>query len=274
MKTKKLSLYTKIFSILSGLMMLSTACQVVVPTNSVTDVPASDVKSPTMEAVNTPVSTEGLQLNVNLGDLSQSMSEKIIPAVSPEESHPYWEILPEHYVYTLQGYPVSNHILEAQIFVYPVKDLAQFNEGADKIAKDLAVLLDEQQVGDYIPFMPLLNASQVLHAQVEFIDFADGKGLRFLTQFDQAAIPINNYELFYTFQGLTNDGEYYVSAILPVSHPELPNDSTVFSQQAEEMKDFPAYLENTTKWLDQQSFDSFTPNLSNLDELIQSIDIN
>ena len=95
-----------------------------------------------------------------------------------------------------------------------------------------------------------------------------------MTQFDQAPIQINNYELIYTFQGLTNDGEYYVSAILPVSHPELPNENNVFTDREEEMKDFPAYMENTVKWLNQQATGSFTPDLSKLDEIIRSIEIN
>ena len=262
------------FLILSGLIVFSAACQAVEPIKTDSNEPITDETVITTEMVDTNVSFEGLQLNVTFGDVAQNMSEKIIPAVSPEESHPYWEILPEHYVYTLQGYPISNHMLEAQVFVYPVRDLGQFNEGAGNIAKDLAVLLENQQVGDYIPFMPLLNASQVMHAQVEFIDFNNGKGIRFLTQFDQAPIPINNYELIYTFQGLTNDGEYYVSAILPVSHPELPNENNVFTDQEEEMKDFPTYMENTVKWLNQEATGSFTPDLSKLDEIIRSIEIN
>jgi hypothetical protein len=34
-------------------------------------------------------------------------------------------------------------------------------------------------------------------------------------------------ELVYTFQGLRDDGKWYVSAILPVNHPSLSADGTV-----------------------------------------------
>lgn len=45
----------------------------------------------------------------------------------------------------------------------------------------------------------------------------DGGGIRYLTQFGQAAGLITNPELFYTFQGLTDDGAYYVAAVFPVA---------------------------------------------------------
>jgi hypothetical protein len=123
-----------------------------------------------------------------------------------------------------------------------------------------------------MPFLPLFNASQVMHAQVQYLDIKNGKSVRFLTQFDQAPLPVNNFELIYTFQGLTSDGKYYIAAVLPVTHPELPATEQVSAQQAAELNDFPAYLTKTVTWLDQQPSGSFTPDLANLDALIQSIE--
>jgi hypothetical protein len=114
---------------------------------------------------------------------------------------------------------------------------------------------------------------QVVYAQVQYLDFKNGQGVRFLTQFDQAPIPINNYELIYTFQGLTSDGKYYIAVVLPVTHPELPATQQVSEQQADEMNDFPAYLAKTTAWLGQQPGSSFTPDLAMLDALIKTIEV-
>ena len=124
-----------------------------------------------------------------------------------------------------------------------------------------------------MPFLPLFNAQQVMHAQVQYLDFKNGNGVRFLTQFDQAPLPINNFELIYTFQGLTRDGKYYIAAVLPVTHPDLPANNQVAAQQASELNDFPAYLAKTVTWLDQQPAGSFTPDLAKLDALIQSIEV-
>ena len=68
-----------------------------------------------------------------------------------------------------------------------------------------------------MPFLPLFNAAQVMHTHLQYLDFKNGQGLRYLTEFDQGIIPINNYELIYTYQGLTGDGKYYVAAVLPVN---------------------------------------------------------
>ena len=124
-----------------------------------------------------------------------------------------------------------------------------------------------------MPFLPMFNAAQVLNAQVEYLDFKNGRGVRFLTQYDQGPLPINSYELFYTFQGLTNDGQYYIAAILPVTHPDLPSTSQVSQQDTSLYEDFPAYLDQTTDWLNQQPASAFTPDLEKLDAMLQSMEI-
>ncbi|MEO8354588.1 MAG: hypothetical protein ABI621_01610 [Chloroflexota bacterium] len=45
------------------------------------------------------------------------------------------------------------------------------------------------------------------HPLMQVINFQNGRGIRFLTQYAQYPAPINNHELFYHFQGLTNDGK-------------------------------------------------------------------
>ena len=109
-----------------------------------------------------------------------------------------------------------------------------------------------------------------MHAQVQFLNFNHGTGVRYLTQFDQGILPINNYELIYTFQGLTSDGKYCIAAVLPVTHPDLPADAAVNSDLA---NDFQSYLSQTVTMLNEQPADSFTPDLNALDALIRSLEI-
>jgi len=125
-----------------------------------------------------------------------------------------------------------------------------------------------------MPFLPLFNAAQVMHAHRQSLDFKDGKGLRYLTQFDQGPLPINNAELIYTYQGLTGDGKYYVAAVLPVTHPSLPVDAKVTGKEPPEfVSDFPAYLANVVETLNSQAANSFTPDLSQLDAMMSSLEI-
>lgn len=125
-----------------------------------------------------------------------------------------------------------------------------------------------------MPFLPLYNAQQVMHTHLQYLDFQNGQGLRYLTQYDQAFIPINNYELIYTYQGLTSDGKYYVAAVLPVHHPSLPEDATVTGNEPPEFtSDFPTYLQNVVASLNPQAANTFTPDLTQLDAMMSSLEI-
>jgi hypothetical protein len=110
---------------------------------------------------------------------------------------------------------------------------------------------------------------------LKYLDFKNGQGVRFLTQFDQAYLPINNDELFYTYQGLTSDGKYYVAAVLPVNAADLPADGTV----TDELKagdfgaNFMLYLEQVVKQLESQPATSFTPDLGKLDAMMASLEV-
>ncbi len=240
------------------------------PSQAPTDQP---VALPTQIPATQPAAGASGAITLDLSGVAQDQTVETIPAVPASASGPYWEAAPEHHRVTLQGYPVANHLLKPQIFVYPVADLAAANEGMGKMASDLQTLLGTQKAGEYLPFLPLFNAQQVFHAQVQYLDFKNGKGVRYLTQFDQAPLPINNFELIYTFQGLSSDGKFYIAAVLPVTHPELPATQQVSPEQEADLKDFPAYLAKTAAWLDQQPSASFTPDLAKLDALIQSIEV-
>ena len=214
------------------------------------------------------------QVTVDLNGVAQSANPQVVDAVTASAGGPPWEVSPQYTRLDLQGYMVSGHLMKPQIFIYPVSGLASANQNAGQIAANLKDLLESQQTGQYLPYLPMYNAQQVLHPQVKFLDFKTGKGVRFLTQFDQAMLPINNHELHYTFQGLTSDGKYYVAAVLPVSLPDLPRDEKVTGTSMDDfVNNFAKYLTDTTTMLNQQPADAFTPDLSKLDAMMQSLEV-
>ena len=81
--------------------------------------------------------------------------------------------------------------------------------------------------------------------------------------------------MFYTFQGLTSDGAYYIASFFPVTTAALPEspesvaveDWDVFSAN------FAAYLLATTDALDQLTPADFTPNLTLLDSVVASLQV-
>ena len=186
--------------------------------------------------------------------MATGFQTETVAAVSANDNAPYWEVLPEYTRVTLQGYPISSHLMQPQIFIYPAEDLGTVNEGAGMIVSSLQTLLQSPQEVADMPFLPLFNAAQVMHTHLQYLDFKSGQGLRYLTEFDQGIVPINNYELIYTYQGLTSDGNYYVAAVLPVNHPSLPADGTVTGNEAVEFtSDFPTYLANVARFPESTS---------------------
>jgi hypothetical protein len=260
--------------LLTAIVLLASACQpvAIASTGEPTVTPVILVTQNPVQPTQIPAPTTG-EIVLDYTGLAQNMAIEKMPPVSAGESGPILPAGPEYHLATLHGYPVTGNSLKPQIFIYPVGDLALANQNAGNVTTDLQDLLQTRQPGETLPFLPLISAKQVLHSQVQYLDFKNGKGVRFLTQFNTGIVKINNAQLIYTFQGLTNDGRFYVSAILPVTHADLPDTEEVFSQNLADMSGYPAYLTQTTAWLDQQPAKSFAPDLAKLDALVQSIEI-
>jgi putative hemolysin len=242
--------------------------------------PAGGGEQPTPEETTPPdVTFEGVSFSYD-----DSVASAAVGEVAPADAFMGGEnTTPEHVMFSFEGYPLADTMHKPQLHVYPVAEFeASSAVAADAIAnlrELLAAPPADPMTADYgpagIPFLPLFNAAQVFHTQVEFLDFQSGSGVRFLTQYDQAYLPINNYELFYTFQGMTADGAYYVAAIFPVSNPGLPADSTGLTEENfdEFVAGFQEYLSDLATNLNAQDAANFTPNLDLLDALVQSIKV-
>jgi len=275
MFTKKFnkSIALPLFTLLVGSLLLS-ACSPTISETKLPDPKATSAPIATSEPTQVPTSDGTLQISLDTGNLALAFHTETISAKSTSENTPYWEILPEYTLVTLEGYPISEHLMQPQILIYPVEDLVKVNEGAGDIVTSLQTLLKTPQEIDHMPFLPLINASQVMHVHLQYLDFKNGQGLRYLTEFDQGLMPINNSELIYTYQGLTSDGKYYVAAVLPVTHSSLPADGKVTGNEPPEFtSDFSTYLAEAVKDLNSLADDTFTLDLARLDAMMSSLEI-
>lgn len=191
---------------------------------------------------------------------------------------------PAHTVLHVAGYPLAESIWEPRIEIYPVEAYERLALDAERQVARLQALLaawpDVEGHSDGLPFLPVPNAVQVLHAKVTHLEFANGEGVRYLTQYVQDTAPIVSNSLLYTFQGLTDDGQFYVSAVLPVQSEALPQD---IPQAQEEGFDsftynfdqagYEAYLAEQNAYVDGLSDDAFSPDLASADALMQSLDL-
>jgi hypothetical protein len=213
--------------------------------------------------------------------LGNGAQVETVEAVPPSDDMPWWEIAPTYHKYLLQGYPLSNTFHKPAVYVYPVNDYIQVNQDVADLVGNLKTIVDTQgqSMPQNLPFLPAFNAGQMFHSNEQILAFQSGKGIRFLTQYGQAPYPVNNNALFYTFQGLTDDGTYYVAAILPINaaflsadgNPDtpLPADGVPFDW--ENFENTNQHFELVKQKLSATDPNAFNPTLTNLDTLIQSI---
>lgn len=172
--------------------------------------------------------------------------------------------------------PVSDFVVprEPQLLIYPITDLTALHPTTAEIITHLQTLLTtrETAVSEALPMIPPFPAVQVFHSQLTYLDFQNGSGVRFLTQYDQGIGPVTNETLFYTFQGLTNDSKFYVAAFFPVFSPLLPpTNADVDTQLLETGDGYTTYLNGMIDLLNGLTNSDFQPDLALYDQTIQSL---
>jgi hypothetical protein len=196
-----------------------------------------------------------------------------VPENPPSADLPIWGVNPDMIEITLTGYPVVNEYHDPIVRIYPVADFVALEPRIQTLVDDLSTLLASGATNPAsIPFLPIFNAAQMMQAQVTYLDFRNGQGVRFITQYSQGVIPISNDSAFYAFIGLTEDGAYLISATMPITHPlfypdmltEPPEGWQTFAENLE------TYISNMETDLLTQPADSFFPHLTPLDEMMAS----
>jgi hypothetical protein len=262
-----------------------------------TEIPASATPAPSTLAPNptaTPLqpSLEGVEVTVDL--LRMVLSPQVasgarglqFPRVEGNDVA-QWELTPGHVQLKLEGYPLQDRFHEPQIDVYPAQAYAEMVPAAFESMHRLNNILYDPGApipNDQLPLVPFFNAAQVFASNIQVISFQNGRGVRFLTEYAQFAASANNHELFYHFQGLTADGAYFIVAILPISAPVLaetsdagavlPPGGVPYPYFANPGADMEAYYASVIDVLNATPPESFTPTISQLDVLIQSMRIN
>jgi hypothetical protein len=166
----------------------------------------------------------------------------------------------------------------AQLRIYPVAAFRQ-SAIADRIAALESVLQErpESIEGE----LPLLSASsegdETVYAQLKYLDFAGGTGVRYLTHFGVDAAPVTDHNTFYTFQGLTNDGQFVVVFFHPVPTDLLAGDAEEIAELVGDEdtfeENFEDHLQEIRDRLNQADPTDFAPNLDNLDSMLETIEL-
>ena len=128
-----------------------------------------------------------------------------------------------------------------------------------------------------MPMLPWLYARQAFCSQPEVIEFKSGQGVRYLTFYSQDPSPVLDHQIFYTFQGISEDGKFYITAFFPVASGVFPVEPPPCPKCGDaDFNPFEEWNRVTGEQLEALNAlepDAFSPTLSQLDEAIRSLQI-
>lgn len=250
---------------------------------------ASTLQAVTLAAETNPTQPSGISVsfqNVSLvipEGLASGASSELVPAADETNIGP-WGVAPEYVEFILTDYPLKRNNFPPVIRVYPAQEYAAVNPWAKHSLEKLQAILAN-------PSTPLTNenlstipfngaAGQHYAAQVKMLSLNNGNGVRMLSQYGQFPGHIVSDASYYHYEGLTNDGKYMIAVMLPVLLPlQSTADNPVAdgvpypSDPVQDENGINAYYQGVTDLLNSASPDSFQPNLTVLDALVQSIQI-
>ncbi len=271
-------------------------------------------KTASAATAGTAVNYKGVHFTLDPSLASQVKSETVPASVEGKPS----DIWPEHPGFTLVGYPRPRTMADSdpEIRVFSVakyreamtiagKEYAKASgEKAEDWAKDfddevalLKKLLNEKpaaaDVDSFLtkargktpcgamPWLPMWDACQALVSHVKYIDFKNGQGVFFLTQWDTETSQVTNAGLEYAFQGITDDGQHYVYGEFSVAAPDLPKGDEPEVKAWDEKNylldhnspQYQQYLRPVIAKLEASPADKFKPNLELLEKLMASLEL-
>lgn len=124
-----------------------------------------------------------------------------------------------------------------------------------------------------LPYLPLFNAAQIFRAREQVVVFNGGRGLVYLTTFAQDVFPVLEGTVHLTFQGITDDGSKYISAIFPLDTSILPDEVGEDFDYDAFVAGYEDYLTETRESLEALPDDAFAPPLDAVLALVGSIEV-
>jgi hypothetical protein len=259
-------------------------------------------KEKIIECSERTVAFENVSFKCDSSTFSQVKIE-LVPAsfLQMESDKPDSSVQPNHVRFWLRTPNSEKPITEnfnSAIYIYPIEEYKQ----AFSVSKDCVEAINQETtklkrilekrpkishaIKNELPYIEFVDAGQMFHARTKIIDFQNGKGLVFLTQFNSEAYAhaVNNERLEYNFQGFTDDNKYFIFMTFPVSAEGLPEfddaetdgdykiPTTLLLNKGDD-KGYDKYLLKTAVKLEKMPAAKFHPNLEEIEDLIRSLNV-
>ncbi len=176
-----------------------------------------------------------------------------------------------------------------RLIVAPVAEFeGRFAERAQDTIEDLTMLLDTtsefeslllETVDPNVPVADiafpanpfLVGARRVIIVSPHYVDMTNGRGIAFVTMYAQDLLPVTNEGVFYSFVGLTTDGNYLVTFQYPVTAEILIGAENAPNLVTDWGKNYIEYIRQATESLNTLGADDWQPSLAELDQIVGSI---
>ncbi len=165
---------------------------------------------------------------------------------------------------------------DAQLLIFPVNEYRIiFGIVHDTIAKLQRLITEKPEAFEKpLPFLPPITTEQRFAIQPQYLDFQNGTGIRYITHYSRKAQVIEDRDIFYTYQGLTHDGQHYVTFVFPLVAEGLENPAGAGREADTSEENYNAYLEEAEQQLQQLALSDYVPDIVKLDALITSLSVN
>ena len=199
--------------------------------------------------------------------------------------------LPQHVLITFDGDDPDEVLADngRRLYIFPTQPYIDIYEeaGRDVVGDQVARLRELIAAAQgrlaapegWMPLLPPPDSQMERWAQFRDYDFVDGMGVRYLgdSPFRQSIGVWGNDTTAYYYQGLTEDGRYYVSLWWPVSTEALPQTAEEAPPEVQEMAGNPEtrarYVQETKNSLNALPPYAFDPPLAQLDTMVNSLEI-
>ncbi len=191
---------------------------------------------------------------------------------------------PGYMRFSFVGYPTTGTIQSPELRVMPVSQFPDTDQPYGTRLLELQTLLavhpelsSSAASGSEnpLPILPLINAAQTIVSQPQYIRFSNGEGLRYITYYSQSAEPVAANDLFYTFVGISDDGQSVVTGVFPLFAGFLPHGRTLYEIADYEhfMMNYQTYLDGLLIQIDVMDGRAYMPQIPLLDAVISSISV-
>jgi hypothetical protein len=166
--------------------------------------------------------------------------------------------------------------------VYRVSDLGGYAEYSNALSSLQDLLSQQSDLTTFmvpstndnnveLPYLPAAEAGQPLRARAQYVSTGQVQGVSYLTGFRQDVSAFAAKDFWYTFQGLSSDGQWYVSVVTPVKASMFPKKVKAKDNDFKNADQYNTYLTDAISKLNAGDDAAFTPPLTAIDALVQSI---